>query len=285
MKTRFRSPGRPFHAFTLIELLVVIAVIAILAGLLLPAMTRARRQAEGIACLNNQRQLIHAWLMYADENRDRLVHNTHSTSPDIEQLRRDGRSFSWALGNIRYGTRDSTNIDFVAGRRPGTLNDYLGPAKVYLCPSDRSRSSVGGAPPRPRSRSFSMNSSLGNLVPMDPTTPNVFLLSDLGNGPTGEYVVFIDTHADTISACYFAQGRFFNTATLWDDRPASRHGGKGTLSFHDGHVELAKWRTPEVLVPETGVRLPQVAMSGKGTPDWDYLWERSTKASLSSIRR
>jgi prepilin-type N-terminal cleavage/methylation domain-containing protein/prepilin-type processing-associated H-X9-DG protein len=282
MKTRIKDDGNAHRAFTLIELLVVIAIIAILAGLLLPAMTRARRQAEGVACLNNQRQLIHAWLMYAGDNQDRLVGNTPSSSPDIEGMRQSGHPLPWALGDIRYGTRDSTNIDFVAGQRPDSLNGYLGPAKIYLCPSDRSRSSVRGAPPRPRSRSFAMNASLANLLPMDPTTPNLFKLSDLEIGTSSRYVVFIDTHADTIGLCSFAQGRFFNTATLWSDRPASRHGGRGTLSYHDGRVELTKWRTPEVLVPETGIRLWQVIMPGTGTSDWNYLWERSTKATMGN---
>ena len=67
--------------FTLIELLVVVAILGILAAMLLPALFKAKVKAEGLACINNTRQLLLAWIMYAHDNHDILVQNQNLGGP------------------------------------------------------------------------------------------------------------------------------------------------------------------------------------------------------------
>lgn len=72
------------QAFTLIELLVVIAIIAILASLLMPALSRAKQEGKRAVCLSNLKQLSLMWMMYADDNNDAIVNGLNSRNAEGE---------------------------------------------------------------------------------------------------------------------------------------------------------------------------------------------------------
>jgi prepilin-type N-terminal cleavage/methylation domain-containing protein/prepilin-type processing-associated H-X9-DG protein len=222
--------------FTLIELLVVIAIIAILAAMLLPALTKAKQKASGISCLSNNKQLAMAWLMYADEHSGTLVANREKG--EIQNaLNRD----SWVYGVMGYGSGDldSTNQLWLS---ESLLAPYSNRSRgIYRCPADPSYVEIGGTP-HPRVRSMSMNHQLGH-------NNKLKKLSDLSNPLPALNFVFVDEHPDSINDGYFKTDSAVNRAAKWTDLPASLHNGACGFAFADGHAEIHKWLEPETRKP------------------------------------
>jgi prepilin-type N-terminal cleavage/methylation domain-containing protein/prepilin-type processing-associated H-X9-DG protein len=238
-----RVSGSP-AAFTLIELLVVIAIIAILAGLLLPALAKAKTKGQGIACMNNLRQLQYAFAMYPEDNNGYLVKPGNSgTEP-----------YAWVQGWLDFlpSTTDNTNTSQLLDPKKATFAPYLPSAAVYKCPADRSVVKPGGRI-YPRVRSMGMSQAIGGPGPWLPAAPGmhdpqtryrVFVrASDLDDpGPTRVYVL-LDEHPDSINAGGFANKMVENLANAYIiDYPASYHNGAAGISFADGHAEIKKWR-------------------------------------------
>jgi len=238
--------ARPARGFTLIELLVVIAIIAILAALLLPALSRAKLKAQGVQCMNNHRQLAFAWRLYTEDNGDKLPYAS-----------------SWPVGTWMQETWCNGRMDFTAGNRsnwdptvdihPSPLWPYCGKSLgIYHCPADRAYVVVGGVR-KTRLRSMAMNAYVGGFAGTPINTGNMkaytlyTTFSALSRPGPDRIFVFIDEREDAINWGNYLQDMSGYSPSnprmyRWLDLPAAYHGNAGGLSFADGHSEIKKWR-------------------------------------------
>ncbi len=274
-----RIQTRQNQGFTLIELLVVIAIIAILAGMLLPALSKAKAKAQAIQCLNNDRQLMLAWKMYVEDNRDELPFVKHGPN-------------AWMDGWLDFSAnRDNWDVDY--NIKTSILWPYCGKSPgIFKCPGDKSMVNVRGTL-FPRVRSVSMLCYIGGRGENRPlnwsnvtfgNTRGEYMVyrkaSDMRDPGPGKTFVFLDEREDSINDAMFVVDMLTYPTTTASivDFPASYHGGAGAFAFADGHAENKKWKNRLILErPLEGQVRPYPTPLGGNDSDVQWMQERSTR--------
>jgi len=255
--------GKVQHkAFTLIELLVVIAIIAILAAMLLPALSKAKLKAQGIRCLSQLKQLQLSWSMYSGDFSDMIVGNN-------PLLIDTNNPVNWVYGDVR--TAEFIDVNRV---KVGLLYNYSKNTEIYRCPAATTVKIAGIT--ALAVRHYSITSRLGSGVGATPfiflpaAYPNYAKTTQIQNPGPSEALVFVEESYKTIDDGFFA---IPDSWSMWQNSPSVRHGLASPFSFADGHVEMHRWMTLRVEQDwNTSIPAPNNTAANKNP---DLAWVRN----------
>ena len=292
-----KGRSNSWAGFTLIELLVVIAIIAILAALLLPALGKGKAKAQGIYCMNNHRNLMVAWQMYAEDNREGLIYASTGTwySGPPGGSGNPWDDSAWSGAHMDFDPNNKANYDPTYDMMKRPLWPYTKSVPIYKCPSDRSTITLPGGSVVPRILTMSMNLYMGGFAPVPPadTPPDgtdghwpfaarykIYTRMSKLDAPS-KLFVFLDMREDVIN--------WSNFMTIMDgyspanpaiyklsDLPGYYHHYACGFSFADGHCEIHRWRNQKTM-PTPGTFTPGSTLSCPGDMDVAWLQDASTR--------
>jgi prepilin-type N-terminal cleavage/methylation domain-containing protein len=272
--SRTEQVGESPRGFTLLELMVVVVIISVLAGLLLPAMAKAKGRARRVVCAGSERQLLLAWNLYSVDHLDRLAPN----GPGGSSV--PGSARTWVGGGDHFFLPGYTNCEYLVDERYAAFGAYLRSAGTYKCPEDRTMFKRWGAPSVPQIRSYAMNAYMGWIANHGELSPGYKIygsLSDLGTDSPSELSVFQEVHPNSICMPAFITYMPGGEVDGFYHYPSSLHQAGSLTGFADGHIDRHSWTDARTRLPLNSGILAHWDRS-PGNSDIQWLREHTTRS-------